>query len=291
MGANGWRRLVIASKAHISIQGNAVSIRQDSSINLVPISQLCSIMIENPFVTLSSAFLTRIAKENIALVFCDGKYMPAAEFVSLYNDTSNRLENQIQWRKEQKSSVWMQILHQKLQSEIELLEKYSLPNSQQICYLQSCIRSSDQCDTIESQAARYYFNSLYGKGFCRRTENPINSALNYGYSIILSAISRAITIHGLHPAIGIHHANQRNPFNLSCDLIEPFRAAVDECVYCTPDRELDWSYKKELINITRKHVSYDNKHMELEQAIDCLVLDVIAAMKCPENKIGVLCYA
>ena len=32
---------------------------------------------------------------------------------------------------------------------------------------------------------------------------------------------------GFHPAFGIHHDNQLNPFNLADDLIEPYRAIVD----------------------------------------------------------------
>ena len=291
MGINGWRRLIISSKAQLSVHGNAVTIHQDDSDVLISLAQLHTIMIENPAVMLSTAFLTRMAEENIAVIVCDSKYMPAVELVSLHNETTNRLETQRNWENTRKDHVWMQILHRKLQSEIDLLEKYHLQNRDQLLSLQSSIHSIEQCDVIESQAAKYYFHALYGPDFFRRTESITNSALNYGYSIILSSISRAIVVHGLHPAIGIHHSNKKNPFNLSCDLIEPFRSIVDEYVYQYPDRELDWSYKKEMIGITQKLITYTQKRMTVEQAIDCMVLDVISAMNNAEQQIGVLGYA
>ena len=38
----------------------------------------------------------------------------------------------------------------------------------------------------EGHAAKVYFNALFGKSFSRNDECPINAALNYGYSIVLS---------------------------------------------------------------------------------------------------------
>ena len=39
--------------------------------------------------------------------------------------------------------------------------------------------------------------------------------------------ARAVVAAGLHPSIGVHHANRGNPFALADDLIEPFRPLVD----------------------------------------------------------------
>ena len=84
----------------------------------------------------------------------------------------------------------------------------------------------ENVDYNESLAAKDYF-SYYHEGFNRRTEDPINSRLNYGYAVVRSAIARKLVATGFHPAFGIHHDNQLNAFNLADDLIEPFRAIVD----------------------------------------------------------------
>jgi CRISPR/Cas system-associated endonuclease Cas1 len=42
----------------------------------------------------------------------------------------------------------------------------------------------------EGHAAKVYFNALFGKSFTRTEDSPVNAALNYGYSILLSMFNR-----------------------------------------------------------------------------------------------------
>ncbi|THF56474.1 CRISPR-associated endonuclease Cas1, partial [Ollibium composti] len=58
-------------------------------------------------------------------------------------------------------------------------------------------------------------------------EININALLNYGYTVLRSLVARSVVAAGLHPSIGIHHANRGNAFALADDLIEPFRPLVD----------------------------------------------------------------
>jgi hypothetical protein len=53
----------------------------------------------------------------------------------------------------------------------------------------------------------------------------------YGYTVLRATISRAICAAGLHPSIGLHHANRGNAFALADDLMEPYRPIVDRAVY------------------------------------------------------------
>lgn len=113
----------------------------------------------------------------------------------------------------------------------------------------------------------------------------INSALNYGYSLILSSVSRAIVLHGYLTSIGINHCSQRNSFNFSCDIMEPFRPFVDNYVYKQQDRELNWSYKQDLINLSLETVVYKGHKMELQTAIDIFVNDVLTELSQNTSKI------
>jgi CRISP-associated protein Cas1 len=45
-----------------------------------------------------------------------------------------------------------------------------------------------------------------------------------------STVARAVVAAGLHPTIGIFHANRGNAFALADDLVEPFRPLVDALV-------------------------------------------------------------
>ena len=51
--------------------------------------------------------------------------------------------------------------------------------------------------------------------------------LNYGYTVLRAGVARAIAATGLHPSIGLHHANRSNPMCLVDDVMEPFRPLVD----------------------------------------------------------------
>lgn len=86
--------------------------------------------------------------------------------------------------------------------------------------------NDENVDYSESLAAKEYF-SYYHEGFNRRTEDPINSRLNYGYAVVRSTVARKLVATGFHPTFGIHHDSQLNAFNLADDLIEPYRAIVD----------------------------------------------------------------
>jgi CRISPR-associated protein Cas1 len=83
-------------------------------------------------------------------------------------------------------------------------------------------------ENIEAQAARRYWPMLMGDTFRRdRSAEDINAMLNYGYTVLRSLCARAVVGAGLHPSIGVHHANRSNAFALADDLIEPFRPLVD----------------------------------------------------------------
>ncbi len=82
----------------------------------------------------------------------------------------------------------------------------------------------------EAHAAKVYFDALFGMEFTRSEECVTNSALNYGYSILLSAFNREITANGYLTQLGLWHENRFNPYNLASDLMEPFRPLVDRLV-------------------------------------------------------------
>src|SRR5690606_30293908 len=76
-----------------------------------------------------------------------------------------------------------------------------------------------------------YWKTLFGPDFSRdRDAAGTNGLLNYGYTVLRAIVSRAICAAGLHPTIGIFHANRANAFALADDLMEPYRPLVDQLV-------------------------------------------------------------
>lgn len=92
----------------------------------------------------------------------------------------------------------------------------------------------------EGTAGRLYFSAL-GKVipepyfFKGRSSNPaedmFNCMLNYAYGILYSNVEKACIIAGLDPYIGIMHTDNYNKTALVFDLIEMYRAYMDEVVF------------------------------------------------------------
>ena len=61
----------------------------------------------------------------------------------------------------------------------------------------------------------------------RAATNPINSLLNYCYSLLESESRVALLGAGLDPTLGVLHADQRNRDSFALDAMEPIRPAVD----------------------------------------------------------------
>jgi CRISPR-associated protein Cas1 len=93
--------------------------------------------------------------------------------------------------------------------------------------------------------------------------------LNYGYSIILSAINREVKQFGYLTEFGIHHIGVNNPFNLSCDLMEPLRPLIDFQVL-SKEVTID-DFKVKMAALLGKKISYDSSEMFLDNAIHLYV--------------------
>jgi CRISP-associated protein Cas1 len=125
-----------------------------------------------------------MVKQKIKIIFCDEKRNPHSELVAFYgsHDTSAKLRAQILWNNNTKSLVWTHIVSEKIRNQKEILIKINKTEAKLLeKYLQEIVMG----DTTnrEGHAAKVYFNALFGVEFSRSSDNVINAALNYGYSI------------------------------------------------------------------------------------------------------------
>ena len=125
--------------------------------------------------------------------------------------------------------LWRQIVSAKIRMQGEILHRNGR-EAGAFDLLARKVRSGDP-DNIEAQAARRYWKALFGPGFSRDQDaGAINGLLNYGYTVLRAIVSRAVCAAGLHPTLGIFHANRANAFALADDLMEPYRPLVDQLV-------------------------------------------------------------
>lgn len=88
-------------------------------------------------------------------------------------------------------------------------------------------------------------------------------------------VSKEIVINGYLTQLGIHHKNEFNPYNLACDLMEPFRIIIDSFVYYNKDKELDPSFKLDIINIFNNAYTFNNKKYTLKDIIGLYVKNTL----------------
>ncbi len=165
-----------------------------------------------------------------------------------------------------KKLVWTHIIQQKIINQANLLEKLGMAAYEKLHEYANQIEFFDVTNR-EGHAAKVYFNSLFGKGFSRDDVNNINAALDYGYAILLSNFNKEIVANGYLTQLGIKHINEYNQFNLSCDLMEPFRIVVDEFVYKNLENEFTPEYKIQLVDLLNKKVEFCGKEYYLTNVI------------------------
>ena len=197
-------------------------------------------------------------------------------FRSPFNNHSlvfKKLKYQINWTNSIKNKLWKLIIQEKIKSEVANLNFQNKNHAAKILIKKyGSVKLNDKFN-YEAMAARFYFSVFFGDDFKRKNDDIINVALNYGYKIIASYISRSISARGYLTQLGIHQIGEANPFNLTYDFIESFRAIIDRWVYINMyDKEsFEINDRYELANILNIHVFVENKKYRLNKAIDLII--------------------
>jgi len=274
-----WRTVVIRERAKLDYSLNFMTVRQEAGVRKISLGEIYMVIVENTAVSLTAVLLNELVKNKIKVVFCDEKRNPSSELIQYYgsHDTSLKYKNQLEWSKENKEKIWTRIVYEKIFNQMQFLKKL---NKEEYRLLEQYLSELEWNDSSnrEGFAAKVYFNALYGMDFSRNKECFINAALDYGYSIILSAFNREIVASGYFTQLGLCHRNPFNKFNLSSDFMEPFRILVDEEVYKLEGTEFTKDHKNKLINILNKTVIVDDKNQTVANAIKIYCRSLFSAL-------------
>ncbi len=273
-----WRTVVITKRAKLDYQLGYMVVRREE-ITKIHLGEISTILIESTAVSITTSLLAELAKKKIKVIFCDEKRNPSSELISYYgsHDTSNKVRKQIQWKRNIKEAVWTEIVTEKIRKQKELLEYLGREESKQLDSYLKEICWNDESNR-EGHAAKVYFNALFGLSFTRTADCPVNAALNYGYSIILSAFTREIVANGYITQLGLFHDNMFNQFNLASDLMEPFRVLIDKEVVSMIMDEFDQDEKMRLVNVLNQEIMIDGKIQYVNNAIKIYCKSIFDAL-------------
>lgn len=275
-----FRTVVITKQSKISYKNRFLVVKQDVDEKYIHLSEIDTIVVDSISVSISAYLLKELSENKINIIFCDERHNPFGELKSFYSrhNSSKKIINQSNWTAKNKDNLWSKIVKNKILNQAILLDKIKSKNYNLVLSYVDDVTIGDKTNR-EGHAAKVYFNSLFTKKFVRNSDDSINSALNYGYAVLLSTINKEIVNNGYLTQIGIHHKNEFNEFNLSCDLMEPFRVIIDQFVYYNQLREFNSEYKLDIVNIFNNKYKYNNKMYTLKDVIKLYVKNTLDCME------------
>lgn len=256
----GWRIFVVTSDVSlVLLNGNLCAKRSDGRISL-PLDDLDVVILESGYGSITVPLLRKLAEKGILLVVTDHKSLPAGIYLPAFQSTNlvDLVYKQAALSLPFKKRIWQKIIKQKIVNCAKVLELLGKEGSDVLLNMAKEVKSGDSTKR-EAYSAKIYFNFL-SDGFSRNQENPINSALDYGYALVRATVARALSATGLLCAFGIAHKSKTNPFNLADDFVEVFRPFVDLMVFSNPPNdELTTDYKRYLLKIFKMECLIENK--------------------------------
>ncbi len=275
-----WRTVVITGCAKLDFKMDYLVVRKQEATNRIHLSEIGILIVESTAVSLTTVLLCELVKRKIKVIFCDEQHNPHSEILPYYgsHDTSAKVKRQIGWSEEIKNLIWTEIVAEKIRKQAEHLINRGLESQAKL--LEDYIKELGVSDETnrEGHAAKVYFNALFGMDFTRSMDNSTNAALNYGYGIILACFNREITANGYITQVGLFHDNMFNQFNLSSDLMEPFRVLVDRKVKDMNPIKFEHEEKMEMVYLLSDSVIIDGKHNFVSNAIKIYCRSIFDAL-------------
>lgn len=286
-----FRTIVITKQSKISYKNRFLVVKQENDEKYIHLSEIDTIIVDSIAVSISSYLLKELSDNKINIIFCDEKHNPFGELKSYYlaHNSSKKIIMQSKWTQKIKDELWQLIVKNKITNQALLLDKIKSKNYNLVLSYVSDVVIGDKTNR-EGHAAKVYFNSLFTKKFVRNENDDINASLNYGYAVLLSTFNKEIISNGYLTELGINHKNEFNPFNLTCDFMEPFRVIIDSFVYYNKDREFNTDYKLDIVNIFNSKYKYNGKQYTLKDIIKLYTKNIFDYLENDKKYIGFYIY-
>lgn len=290
-----WPKRMIKRTVEISGINTALKMRNDQLIvfqdgeeaGRVPMEDVGVLVVDSPTASYTHSALVRLVEFGAVVVLCGTDHLPVTILTPLQGNglMPERLRLQAATRESVRKNIWREIVREKINNQAIYCEDAATRTRLIACA--RGVRSGDP-QNAEAQAARFYWSTWLGAESFRRARDgdPPNNLLNYGYMVLRAAVARAICGAGLHPAIGVHHANRMNAFALADDLVEPLRPLVDGRVrdlWRQGERQLSKEAKRVLLQLLTQTCEMDGQHGPLLVAVERLAVSFVGRLKGEEK--------
>lgn len=284
-----YRQVYIRKAEKLSLRHNSLIIKKEQEEIAIPLEDIASLLLEDQQTVITATLLSALSEYYITLIICDEKHLPVTQTmpINMHYKQLKVFYNQLNVKKPLNSQLWNRLIYYKILNQKAVID-FTVKNEDASLKMKQCLKELQSGDKTnrEAVAARVFFDAMYGNAFSRKrkSEDAVNAALNYGYSIIAGQVTRVLTMYGFNTNIGIHHESMNNSFNLSYDFVEPYRPVVDLYVYKNInefDTPLPLAIRKELVELLQYKVKMNDKYYNLQFAIEETIKSYI---QCLENE-------
>lgn len=233
--------------AVIGVSGNRFQVKyKDGMTKSIPMETMEVIEIFGK-VQLSTQCLETCLTRGINVIFYSryGSYYGRLISTNHVNVKRQRKQAELGNKRDFNLGISKRIINAKIKNQIVILRRYARNLNYDIKrpvdemqYMSQKVQSGTSVEQImgfEGNAAKIYFKVL-GEliepefAFSGRTrrppQDPFNSMISLGYSIILNEIYGKLEARGLNPYFGIMHSDREKHPTLASDLIEEWRAVL-----------------------------------------------------------------
>ncbi|ERL12388.1 CRISPR-associated endonuclease Cas1, subtype II/NMENI [Coriobacteriaceae bacterium BV3Ac1] len=273
----GFRAVCIESRAKCSYSGGYLVVTTGDVTTKIHLSEISTLTFGTTQVYVSGYLMAELAQNKIPVSFCNEKRFPEAVSLPLHGSYNclEGVENQLSWSLPSKKRLWQKVIRHKILKQAEVLALLEIPaGEQRLKQYAEEVRSGDPTNR-EATAAALYFASLFGADFTRDSENWINASLNYGYSVLLSQVSRELISHGYLTHVGICHKGRNNHWNFACDLMEPFRPFIDYLIVSSGLDDFNKPMRCLLIDSLSHLVNYRDGTYKMASVVKMYVKDCV----------------
>lgn len=280
-----WRTVIVTQGEKLIVKDNWLVVWSDKDEQRVPIGDIYSVVVDNRAALISVNAITTLTMAGVHIFFCDSKHTPVSLVLPM--NTHYRpfgvIKKQLALTDEFKALLWQKIVKQKISNQVRCLRFVGVDH-RKIEPIEEMIDDVLPGDVKnrEAAASKKYFSALFGCTFKRTDEDVTNAALNYGYTIIRSAVCKTLVAYGYNCILGIHHINEQNAYNLADDIMEPLRPLVDLWTDNSCDdlwEKLTKTNRRDLIDLINVPIKMGKKKTRVRYAIDKYVSSLTTALE------------
>ncbi len=193
-------------------------------------------------ITITSGLLQRAKKFGFSIVLMTHGLIPYGSWLAKAEGNVLLRKKQYQY---QGTAIAQHLIKNKIEQQIKMLKKRRKKSPEMKKTIKSLEKYHDRLPDpdfgiqeilgVEGIASRVYFKQMFDemdwKGRKPRVKHDItNLLLDIGYTQLFHFIDALLNLYGFDTYQGVYHQVFYQRKSLVCDLVEPFRPTVDQCI-------------------------------------------------------------